>query len=206
MPIIAENNSTPRVNIPAGNHIARCIEMIHIGTIMETTGQFAGKFMNKVRLSWETPDELYDFGKGMQPFIISKEFTLSMSEKATLRKMLESWRGKAFSDEQAKAFDITVLLGKPCMLSVIHKVSKKGSTYADISSIASLPKGFECPAQVNPSKVLSYDDWKQEIFDGLPDFVKDKIKASQEYKAMLNPGVTETNAAPVEIEHDDLPF
>lgn len=206
MPIIAENNSTPRVLIPAGNHIARCVEMIHIGTIMETTGQYAGKFMNKVRLTWETPDEQHDFGKGMQPFMVSKEFTLSMSEKATLRKMLESWRGKPFTEDQAKKFDVTALLGKPCMLSVIHKVSKTGSTYADISGIAGLPKGFECPAQINPSKVLEYDNWMQDVFDSLPDFVKNKVITSQEYHALNNPGVTETKAAAVEAENEDLPF
>lgn len=134
MPIIAENSGTNYTPIPAGNHIARCYEMIQIGTVIEQTGIYAGKESHKVRLTWETPDEKHDFGKGLQPFSISKEFTLSMNEKATLRKMLESWRGKAFTEDEAKRFDITKLLGKPCMISVIHKVSKTGKNYAEISS------------------------------------------------------------------------
>lgn len=210
MPIIAENNGTNHVPIPAGNHIARCVEMIHIGTVTEDTGIYAGKVVNKVRLTWETPDELHDFGKGPQPFLVSKEFTLSMNEKATLRKVLEGWRGKAFTEEEAKAFDITVLLGKACMLSVIHKAKANGNVRAEISGVASLPKGFECAPQVNPTKVLSFDDWNQGLFDSLPDFLKNKIKSSRQYAAMINPSNTEVAPGPgINDDHqsdDDLPF
>jgi hypothetical protein len=207
MPIIAENNGTNHVPIPAGNHIARCVEMIHVGTITEDSSSiYAGKEVNKVRLSWETPDELHDFGKGLQPFMISKEFTLSMNEKATLRKMLESWRGQAFTEDEAKAFDVTRLLTKACMLSVIHKTSRQGKLYAEISSIAALPKGFDCPPQVNPTKVLSFDEWDQTLFDSLPDFLKGKIRSSRQYAAMMNPGVTEAAPASSSNSNDDLPF
>ncbi len=206
MPIIAENKGTVHVPAPAGNHIARCVEMIQIGTIIETTGIYAGKESHKVRIAWETPDELHDFGKGPQPFLISKEFTLSMNEKATLRKMLESWRGKAFSEEEAKAFDISKLIGKPCMLSVINKTSKGGNVYAEISSVATLPKGFECPKQINPTRILSFDAWDEQVFESLPDFLKTKIRGSKEYAAMMNPSRTEAAPSNGGDTSDDLPF
>lgn len=206
MSIIAENKGGDFVLIPAGNHLARCYGMVQIGTVKEETGIYAGKETHKVRISWETPHESHDFGKGLQPFSIHKEFTLSMNEKATLRKMLESWRGKAFTEVEAEKFDITKLLGKPCMINVIHKTSGKGSTYADISSIATLPKGFECPDQVNPTVELSFDNWNSQLFESLPDFVKNKIKSSKEYAAMTAPGHTETPQAPTGNEADDLPF
>lgn len=205
MAIIAENKGSDFVLIPAGNHIARCYSMVEIGTIKETSGLYAGKEQHKVRITWETPHECHDFGKGLQPFSVSKEFTLSMNEKATLRKMLESWRGKSFSEEEATRFDITKLLGVPCMINVIHKTSGKGSQYADISSIATLPKGLEAPGQVNASFVLSFDNWNQNIFDSLPDFVKDKIKGSKEYAQMTMPGHTEMPQAAQQAD-DDLPF
>lgn len=206
MPIIAENKGTVHVPVPMGNHIARCVEMIQIGTIVETTGIYAGKESHKVRLTWETPDETHDFGKGQQPFLISKEFTLSMHEKATLRKALESWRGKAFTEDEAKAFDITVLIGKPCMLSIIHKTSKGGNIYAEVSSIATLPKNFSCPAQINPTKLLSFDGWDEATFEGLPDFLKQKIRSSKEYAAMVNPSRTEAAPSNGVESNDDLPF
>lgn len=205
MPIIAENKGSDYALIPAGNHLARCYGMVEIGTIKEETGIYAGKEQHKVRITWETPHECHDFGKGLQPFSISKEFTLSMNEKATLRKMLESWRGKSFTEDEAKRFDITKLLGVACMINVIHKTSSKGSTYADISSIATLPKGLECPELINERFELSFDNWNQIKFDSLPDFVKDKIKSSKEYKAMTMPGHSEMPQADSDSS-DDLPF
>lgn len=204
MPIIAENKPSNYAIIPAGNHLARCYGMVQIGTVKEESGIYAGKESHKVRISWETPHECHDFGKGMQPFAIHKEFTLSMNEKSTLRKMLESWRGKAFSEDEAKSFDITKLMGKSCMLNIIHKTSASGNTYSDISSIATLPKGLECPAQVNATVELSFDNWDQYTFDSMPDFLKDKIRSSKEYSAMTAPGHTETPIASGNT--DDLPF
>lgn len=204
MPIIAENNGSNFKLIPAGNHVARCYEMVQIGTVVEQSGIYAGKESHKVRLTWETPLECEDFGKGIQPFSISKEFTLSMNEKATLRKMLESWRGKAFTEEEAKRFDVTKLLGKPCMLNVIHKTTNAGKTYADIASIGTLPKGLECPDQINKSRVLSFDEWSEEIFGSLPEYLQTKIKSSKEYAKLFNPSHNE--APPQEQESDDLPF
>jgi hypothetical protein len=206
MAIIAENKPSNYKIIPAGNHVARCYGMVQIGTIKEETGLYAGKETHKVRISWETPLECDDFGngKGLQPFSIHKEFTLSMNEKATLRKMLEGWRGKSFTEDEAVKFDITKLLGKACMLNVIHKTGATGNTYPDISSIATLPKGFDCPDQVNPTIELSFDNWNTQLFESMPDFVKDKIKKSKEYAQLTAPGHTELTQETQ--EHDPLPF
>jgi len=163
--------------IAAGTYAARCYQMIHIGTAEENIlGQV--KKLNKVRITWELPTETKVFKEenGEQPHVISKEFTLSMNEKATLRKFLEGWRGKSFTEKEAESFDITVLLGKPCMLSIIHKQAKNGNTYAEISSVSSVPKGMNVPDQINPSKELNYDKFDWELFETLPDFIKYKMK------------------------------
>jgi hypothetical protein len=195
MPIIAENNGSNYKIVEAGTYPARCYRMIEVGTVEET---FEGKTktLKKVNLTWELPTELSVFhdDKGEEPFVVSKMFTLSMNEKSTLRKMLEGWRGKAFNEDEAKRFDITVLLGKECLLSIIHKPSKDGSkTYAEISSISKIPKGMTCPPQINPSTVLSFDTWDQGLFESLPEFLQDKIKSSEEYRAM-NRAENETEA------------
>jgi len=204
MAIIAKNNGSG-VNfepLPAGSYAARCVSMIHIGTIEENILGTVKK-LNKVRLSWELPTELKVFKEenGEQPYILSKEFTLSMHEKSTLRKFLESWRGKNFTEEQTISFDITVLLGKPCLLSVKHKEAKNGNIYAEISGVSLMPKGMECPLQINETQELSYDNWNQSLFVSLPDFLKDKIMSSDEYKQMETPNHIESN----EVE-DEIPF
>lgn len=191
MAIIAKNNGgTQRELIPAGNYIARCYQQIHIGTVDETI-MGETKHLNKIRIGWELPSELRVFKeeKGEQPVVISKEFTLSMNEKASLRIALKSWRGKDFTDEEAAAFDTTKLLGVPCMLNIIHKPSKKDASkvYEEIAGITPIPKGMTCPPQVNPTVELNYDNFDEELFNSLPDFIKDKMKSSDEYKAMKNP-------------------
>ena len=205
MAIIATNNGGGANfdPVPAGSYAARCYSMIQIGTVEEEIlGQ--KKKMHKVRLTWELPTETKVFKEenGEQPYVLSKEFSLSMHEKATLRQFLESWRGKNFTDEESKSFDITVLVGKPCLLSVKHKEAKNGNTYAEISGINLLPKGMTCPEQINSTQVLSFDDWNQDLFDSLPDFIKDKIKSSDEYKNMQHPNVVNT----VSDEEEPLPF
>ena len=141
MPITATNTQTQREPIPAGNYIARCYQMIEIGTVKET---ILGKdrISPKVRIGWELPTELKVFKEenGEQPCVISKEYTLSMAEKANLRIALKSWRGKDFTEDEAKSFDITKLLGVPCMINIIHKPSKDGlKIYEEISGITPLP-------------------------------------------------------------------
>lgn len=194
--------------VPAGTYVARCYQMVHIGTVMDS---FNGenKLRNKVRITWELPTETKSFGENEEerPFSIGKEFTLSMHERSGLRKFLESWRGKAFTEEQSKAFDITVLLGVPCMLNVIHKTSKDGQrVYAEIASISPMPKGLECPAQHNVSFHFGYEPFNSDIYDTLPDWLKDKVKQSLEYEAAVNP--SHTTAAPDQDNgsEDDLPF
>lgn len=192
---------------PQGNHVARCISMVHIGTVEE---EYLGekKMQNKVRITWELPEEKKVFKEenGEQPFVLSKEFTLSMHEKSTLRKWLESWRGKAFTEEESKQFDVAKLVGAPCLLNVIHKEKKDKTMRADIASVSTLPKGMVCPEAINPMIVFSVSDFNQEIFDTFPDFIKDKIKSSREYKAMQQPNVVEISPSTANDETDDLPF
>lgn len=189
MAIIATSNSTPqREPLQEGVYLARCYQMIHVGTNKETI-QGTEKILNKVRIAWEFPTELHVFKEemGEEPITISKEYTLSMHEKSTLRKDLKSWRGKDFTEEEAKAFDVTKLIGVPCMINVIHKKSKDGTrTYEEIASISPLMKGQAetMPKPFNLPTVLSYDDWKESIFESLPDFFKEKIMTSTEYKEM----------------------
>jgi hypothetical protein len=87
------------------------------------------------------------------------------------------------------------------MLNIIHKQSKQGKTFAEISSVSSIPKGMDCPKQINKSFILSYDEWDDDKFNSLPDFIKDKMKQSAEYKQLKNPLIQETP-----VDDSDLTF
>jgi hypothetical protein len=170
---------------PAGTFVAVCYRFIDLGTQMiEYMGE--QKIQRKVLLSWELADELMADGR---PFSASKQYTWSMHEKATLRKDLEAWRGKAFTDDDFEgpdAFNTKKLLGAPCMLTVTHS-TKGDKTFANISSIGKLLRGVTPPPLVNKMQYLalvegSYDP---EIYANLSDNLKTKIAASPEYRELV---------------------
>jgi len=212
MAIIAKSTgeSTQRELIPAGTYIARCYSIVHVGHVKQT---YLGeeKLVDLVRFTWELPTELRCFSadKGEQPCAISKEVTLSMNEKSTLRQMIGQWRGKAITDEEAKLFDIAKLLGQPCMLNIIH--TEKGErTYANVEAIAALPKSLKAPKLVNAKCYLSLDpqDFAWNVFDGLSDRMKEIIKASPEYKQIedLTMGTRQLETAATAGDDDSVPF
>lgn len=209
MAIIATSNgSTSFEPIATGNYPARCYSMVHLGTIEENILGTLKK-LNKVRITWELPTELKVFKEenGEQPQVISKEFTLSLHEKATLRGFLKNWRGKDFTDEEAKSFDIEKLVGAPCMLNITHKTKKDGSgIYAEIGSVSAMPKGFVCPESINTPFVFTYEEFDENKFNSLPDFMKNKMVNSDEYKLCTNGGQEIESPSTKEEEHNDLPF
>jgi len=211
MAIYAENSGVKRELIPAGNYIATCYSMICLGTAEE---EIQGKkvMQNKVKIGFELPTEMKVFNpeKGEQPLTISIDYTLSMNEKSNLRKQLESWRGKNFTEEEAKKFDITKLLGICGMINVIHKTSKSGNVYSLISNISGIPKGMQKPTQINPTFEFNFDDkFDNEVLETMPEFIKNRIKISDEYKK-LNNNTTLKHDLPDfpadEQEDDGLPF
>lgn len=186
---------------PAGTHAARCFSVVHTGTQKPDKDGFAPK--NVVRISWELPDEKIVFKEGEEekPFVISKKYNLSLNEKATLRKDLENWRGRAFTADELKAFDVTNLIGAPCMISIIHSASDNGKTYANVASVSTVPKSMTVPELTNSKFTFSVNDFDQKAFDTFPDWLKDEIKDSVEFKAMGKP--KEDDKSKID---DDLPF
>ena len=206
---------------PEGTHIARCVQMIQLGTIEK---DFMGdkKRVNEVRITWELPNELtvFDPEKGEEPFVISETYTLSTGEKANLRKVIDAWRGKPLTEQQAKEFDITVLLGQPCMINIGYRTSKSnGKEYANITSVMALPKGTSVPDQITPTKLLSFAEFDWDLFESLSKYVKDRIANSLEYGQLMADKVAresanagKTHAVPQSVApvvppgEDDLPF
>jgi hypothetical protein len=156
-----------------------------------------------VRLGFELPLETKVFkdGEDPKPFVISQDYTLTLGEKANLGKLVRGMKGEAWGPNFDEEQDITALIGTACMLNVIHKISAKGNPYAKIESAAPLPKGMEAPAPVNAPFLLDYNDnWSLEKFETLPDFIKDKMRPTPEYRfGVLGEGAAEP------VKHDKTP-
>lgn len=206
MPVLPKPEGGDFTPVPQGNHVAICYRIIDLGT---QDGEYMGKKnrRHKVLISWEIPDELMDDGR---PFTIGQRFTWSMADKAALRGTLESWRGKAFTDDDfgPNGFDIKNILGVPCMLNVVHE-TKNGKTYSNITSVAKLPKGVKAPAAINkPVYVwLSKEEFERSVFDGLTDGLKKIIEASPEYHALSDERVSNgPDDYGAKMPDDEIPF
>lgn len=203
MPITASSTpERPRFLVPAGAHVARCFKVIDLGTHERVYQGESKGHQRKVWINWELPNEPVEVDGKELPAAVGKEFGLSLHEKAALFKFLTAWRGKPFTAEELKGFDLLKLLGAPCLLNIVHEPSKDGSkTFANIASVSPLPKGMPAPAQVNPSQSYSIDDdGYGEKFQALPQWIKEKVMKSEEYLKSLRG----TEVAPP-AEDDALP-
>jgi hypothetical protein len=170
--------------VPAGTYPARCYRVIDLGT-QKVSWQGTESPSKKLLLQWEVLDPDARMSDG-RPFAISKRYTASLNEKAALRKDLESWRGKAFAPEELRGFDVSKLLGQPCLLSVIH-VEKNGRTYANISALMRAPKGMAVPEAVNELLAWDFDrpDWN--AFEKFTPQLQETLEATPEWAKLPTP-------------------
>jgi hypothetical protein len=167
----------------AGTFPARCCALIDLGT-QTATYEGETKAARKILVSFEITDSDNRRDDG-SPHIVSKRFTASLHPKAGLRKFLEAWRGRPFTAEELKAFDLKTLLGIPCLLGIVHQ-EKGDRVYANLSSCMKLPKGFAAAPGAEP--LVSFDldapDWQ--AFAGLSSRMQAQIAESPEF-AKANP-------------------
>jgi hypothetical protein len=143
-------------------------------------GEYQGvpNLKRKVFVRWELPHERLTWTdrEGVEregPRVISKTYTLSLHENSAMRADLVGWRGRNFSPEEEKAFDVSKLLGVPCMVTVVHKQSND-KTFANVQSVSGVPKGMDRPSHPEITPIL-YDADNLGSWDQLPEWLQKKI-------------------------------
>lgn len=206
MPIAKETSNFKPA--PAGTHIARCYGCISLGTQPQQSEQFDE--VPKVLLLFELPFEIIQSEEyGDKPMTISKEYTLSLGKKATLRKHLDSWRGRSFNEEELKGFEVSNVVGVPCQITVVHAANSQGKTYAKIESVTGMAKGMTCPNQAHASIKYELEHGQNDIFQSLPEWIQEKIMAARENEPKSQsdaPAATEAPAAGETPPDEDAPF
>jgi hypothetical protein len=142
------SNKTKSDPVPAGTHHAVCYGIIAVGT--QPSEKFTPR--QKIVVCFEIPSERITIKDQDLPRGISKRYTLSLNEKSSLRKDLQSWRGKPFTQEELNGFDVSKVIGSNCLISVLH-ADRAGAIYADISGISALPRQM---ASVRPENTPLY--------------------------------------------------
>ena len=180
-----KHNEMERYIVPAETLPAICVGVIDCGTQQwEYMGE--AKSGKKLRLQWELPTEEWEDDEGRnRARTISHEYTASLHEKSNLRKNLISWRGRDFTEEELAGFDMTELLGKPCMLSVIHKNKANGTgSYAKIDAVTKLAKGITVPeVAITPLTTYSLEDGDNEVFRAFPEWIQNIISSCVEWQS-----------------------
>lgn len=161
--------------VSSGSHLGVCNLVADIG--LQPGSALHPDPKRQVVIRWEIPGERVEYEingeKKEGPMTISRTVTASMNEKATLRQILENWRGRKFTNEEAAKFDVSSILGKPCLLS-ISESTKGDKTYSNVASVSPLIKGMAAPEAENP--LLYYADDNRRSFDALPKWVREKIE------------------------------
>lgn len=197
-------------SVPSGSHIAVCNLVADLGLQPGSAAYPAPK--HKVYIRFEVPAERVEYEKDGKkidgPVVIGSFFTASMHEKATLRARLEGWRGRKFTDDEAANFDVSTILGKPCMLTVVENVIGD-KVYTNIASISPLPKGVSAP--INENDLLYYAEDDRQQLKVLPDWIKEKIANQIKPKAESATGTyanrpDKYDYSDVGITDDDIPF
>jgi hypothetical protein len=197
-------------------HLARCYRIIDLGT-QETTYLGAVKHLPKVMLQFEVHGEdesgnAIVTAKG-EPMSISKNFTLSLAEKATLRKDLQTWRGREFTADELRGFELKNVLGAWAMVSVIKAMGNNGKEYTNIAAIMSVPQAVKkagMPQHHNELKIFSIDEPDMALFDSFSNGLKEKISKSPEWQARGGkssaPAPAKSASSGFDDMDDDIPF
>lgn len=161
MLIAKKGEEAQRFLISAGTVQAVCFAVFDLG--LQDTGFKSEEgdpvIQHKIKVGFEVNETIPEGKYQGKRATIYKDYTLSLSEKANLRKDLESWRGQAFTDKELEGFDVEKLVGTNAMLSIIHKDSK-GKTYANIATVGKLMKGL---IPMKPENDRKTPEWVEKI-------------------------------------------
>jgi len=175
--------------LEAGVYPARCYGVIELGT-HNNTYQGVTKKRKELMIFFETGELMQDG----RPFIVKWQGTNTLSEKGKLNALLSSWRGRAFTADEAKKFSLGNILGKCCMVNVGKEVSQKGKDYNKLISIMPMPKGMPEPEQTNEQINFGIGDYgNPDEYNKLYPWIQTIIEESDEAKAYKD-------------QSDDLPF
>lgn len=121
------------VKAPAGNHLAVLVGLFDLGHQLDDFDPAKSKWQHRAFFVWELVGE--KVAGTDKNHLIGIDLTLSLNEKAKLRRWIEARTGKPIQD--GATFDPTTELGKPCMLNVVEK-----NGYPKVDGVAAVPAAF----------------------------------------------------------------
>lgn len=198
--------------VPAGQHLAVCYRLVDAGTREEQYKDNPPKKRHVLFVYWELPEVKMGDGR---PFTISKKYTLTLNENGTLFKDLKTWRGKSFTQEELKGFDLLNVLGVSALLEVEHSDEGK----ARVVSVFKPDGGAKKTDTENEQQAFDIDEYAKgdpkmiEIFGSFPEWMQGMIEESFEVSAAMKQAGNSTSTPSggldefkKEVSEDEIPF
>jgi len=132
--MIVKRESTEYEPLPTGVIPAVCVRYYDCGI----QHGYQGKLQHKVVLLWELDARRTD---GVR-FLATKTYTAILSEKANLTADLQSWRGRAFTDDELQGFELDNIVGKPCQLNLVQIAKANGDPFVEVQTVLRPTKGW----------------------------------------------------------------
>ena len=155
MPIMVDGGNAQEFEKPnAGLTAAVCIAVVDLG-VQENDYQGEKSKKRQVAFVFEV-EQTYTEGKYVgERMLASKIMTASLNEKATLRRLLASWRGKDFDEAELFGYDVEGWKGAPCMLNLV--LNAKG--YAKVEGV--MPAMAD--KRLEPNRLNYVPQWIKDI-------------------------------------------
>ena len=208
--VASDNGGVSIPKLEGGVYTAISSAIIDLG--MQTSEKFQ-KTQRKFMMIWIILNEEVEVNGEKLPRTMSKEYSFSLHEKSALRKDLQAWRGKVFTDEELQGFNLLNILNKPCQLQIILE-EKNGKQYNNIAGIMSLPKGTTVEGLKDTFHFDIEDESTYMNWEKIPSWIQERIKKADNFidsnleKFVLEyeNNVKEVNTNNELAAEDDLPF
>lgn len=194
---ISEKKGNTVPPLPDGTYPAICYLLADIG--VQNLERF-GRRVRQVVIGWEVCGETVVVDGEEKPRTFFNTFTASLDSKSKLRTVLKAWRGRDFTIEELKAFDLANILKAPCFITVTSTTKEDGRSYANLAGVAKLTKGFAVPELSLEPVLFDIDTCTTADLQKLPEWIRSKVVESESY-VERQPGVKE-----IGDEDGQLPF
>lgn len=143
--------------LPEDTYPAVLIGIIDLGTHSEQFGDEPPRDVRKVLLAWEVIGEFKPGSK--QHHVIGRDYACSLHEKSNLAKVVAALRPPgAKAQSVGEEVDISVLVGRPCLLTLECRESKSsGRKYNRVANVTGVPKGTNVGAPQNAPVVWKFE-------------------------------------------------
>lgn len=194
-----------------GTNAFVCVDIIDLGQRLDNFPGKQPRLVHMVAMVFASGERHQDGENGKPGSLVTvqKEFTLSTFETSNLRKFVEQWYGRTFTDEQLKdGFALHKLVGRPILLTTVITPAKTGGrSYAKIMSQSPVPKGMPVAFDDVMEEYVRGDYWfktKETYRVGAEAFTAQQNLLNALPKAAEGSALFDIDA--LEDEEDSLPF